>query len=63
MVSQELDYPFKVSHSFVEDYFLATEMALVLSHMRGTLSKITLKSLVVCTIHRIWLQQLHIQPR
>jgi hypothetical protein len=34
--------------------FLATEMALVLSHMRGTLSKITLKSLMVCTIHRIW---------
>jgi hypothetical protein len=38
--------------------FLATEMALVLSHKRGTLSKITLKSLMVCTIHRIWEQQL-----
>jgi hypothetical protein len=29
-------------------------MALVLSHMRETLSKITLKSLMVYTIHRIW---------
>jgi hypothetical protein len=37
---------------------LATEMALVLSHMRGTLSKLTPKSLMVCTIHRIWEQQL-----
>jgi hypothetical protein len=32
---------------------LAIEMALVLSHMRGTLSKITPKSLMVFTIHRI----------
>jgi hypothetical protein len=38
--------------------FLATKMALVLSHMRGTLLKITPKSLMVCTIHRIWEQQL-----
>jgi hypothetical protein len=38
--------------------FLATEMALVLSHMRETLLKITPKSLIVCTIHRIWEQQL-----
>jgi hypothetical protein len=38
--------------------FLATEMALVLSHMRGTLSKITPKSLMVCTIQRICEQQL-----
>jgi hypothetical protein len=37
---------------------LATEMTLVLSHMRGTLSKLTPKSLIVCTIHRIWEQQL-----
>jgi hypothetical protein len=29
--------------------------------MRGTLSKITPKSLMVCTIHRIWEQQLHTQ--
>jgi hypothetical protein len=42
--------------------FLATEMSLVLSHMRGTLSKITLKFIMVCTIHRIWEQQLHTQP-
>jgi hypothetical protein len=35
------------------------EMTLVLSHMRGTLSKITPKSLMVCTIHRIWEQQRH----
>jgi hypothetical protein len=34
--------------------FLATEMAVVLSLMRGTLLKITPKSLMVCTIHRIW---------
>ena len=38
--------------------FLATEMALVLSHMRGTLSKFTPKSLMVCTIQRICEQQL-----
>jgi hypothetical protein len=37
-------------------------MALVLSHMRGTLLKVTPKSLVVCTIHRIWEEQLHTQP-
>jgi hypothetical protein len=30
--------------------FLATEIALVLSHMRGTLSNLTPKSLMVCTI-------------
>jgi hypothetical protein len=35
-------------------------MALVLSHMRGTPSKITLKSLMVCTIHRICEQQLEV---
>jgi hypothetical protein len=29
-------------------------MTLVLSHMRGTLSKITPKSLMVCTIQRIY---------
>jgi hypothetical protein len=38
--------------------FLATEMALVLSHMRGTLSKLTPKSLMVCNIQRICKQQL-----
>jgi hypothetical protein len=45
-----------------ETGFLAIEMALVLSHMRETLSKITPKSLMVCTIHRIWEPQLHTQP-
>jgi hypothetical protein len=39
--------------------FLATEMTLVLSHMRGTLSKLTPKSLMVCIIHRIWEQLIH----
>jgi hypothetical protein len=38
--------------------FLVTEMTLVFSHMRKTLSKITPKSIMVCTIHRIWEQQL-----
>jgi hypothetical protein len=42
--------------------FLATEMALVLSHMRGTLSNLTPKSLMVCTIQRICKQQLHTRP-
>jgi hypothetical protein len=41
---------------------LTTEMTLVLSHMRGTLSKITLKYVMVCIIYRIWEQQLHTQP-
>jgi hypothetical protein len=43
--------------------FLATEMALVLLHMRGTLSNLTPKSLMVCTIQRICEQQLHTRPR
>jgi hypothetical protein len=38
--------------------FLATEMALVLLHMRGTLSNLIPKSLMVCTIQRIYEQQL-----
>jgi hypothetical protein len=38
--------------------FLATEMTLVLSHMRETLSNLTPKSLMVCIMHRIWEQQL-----
>jgi hypothetical protein len=33
-------------------------MALVLSHMRGTLANLTPKSLMVCTIQRICEQQL-----
>jgi hypothetical protein len=60
MVSQEVESPLKVSHSFVTG-FLDIEMALVLSHMRGALSKLTPKSLIVCTIHSIWEQQLHTQ--
>jgi hypothetical protein len=43
--------------------FLATEMTLVLSHMRGTLSNLTPKSLMVCTIQRICEQKLHTRPR
>jgi hypothetical protein len=38
--------------------FLAIDMALVLSHIKGTLSNLTLKSLMVCTIYGIWEQQL-----
>jgi hypothetical protein len=53
VISQEV-----VSHSFVEDWILTTEMALVLSHIRETLSNLTPKSLMVCTIHEIWEQQL-----
>jgi hypothetical protein len=34
------------------------ERALVLLHMRGTLSNFTRKSLMVCTIQRIFEQQL-----
>jgi hypothetical protein len=47
---------------FWKNRFLAIGMALVLSHMMGTLSKITPYSHMVCTIHRIWEQQLHTQP-
>jgi hypothetical protein len=61
MVSQEVVSPLKVSHYFEKFWVLPIEMALVLSHMRGTLSNITPKSLMVCTIHRIWEQQLHTQ--
>jgi hypothetical protein len=53
VISSEVVSPLKVPHSLVEDWVLTTEMALVLSHMRGTPSKLTPKSLMVCTIHRI----------
>jgi hypothetical protein len=43
--------------------FLTTEMTLVLSHMRETLSNLTPKSLIVCTIQRFCEQQLHTRPR
>jgi hypothetical protein len=58
MVSQEVMSPLKVSHSLVKDMILTTDITLVLLHMRGTLSNLTPKSLMVCTIHRIWMQQL-----
>jgi hypothetical protein len=54
MISQEVVSPLKVSHFLWKTGFLATEMAMVLSHMRGTLSKITPKSLMVCRINRIY---------
>jgi hypothetical protein len=63
MVSQEVVSPLKVSHFLWNTGFLATDMALMLSHMRGTLSNLTPKSLMVCIIHRIWEQQLHTQPQ
>jgi hypothetical protein len=58
MISQEVVSPLKVSHSFVEDWVLTIEMALVLSQIRETLSNLTPKSLMVCTIYEIWEQQL-----
>jgi hypothetical protein len=58
MVSQEVMSPIKVSHSLVEDMILTTDIALVLLHMRETLTKLTPKSLMLCMIHRIWMQQL-----
>jgi hypothetical protein len=62
MVSQKVVSPLKVSHSFMEDWvFGYRDGTGVVAHER-TLSKITLKSLMVCTIHRIWKQQLHTQP-
>jgi hypothetical protein len=50
MISQKVVSPLNMSHLLWKTGFLATEMALVLSHMRGTLSNLTLKSLIVCTI-------------
>jgi hypothetical protein len=63
MISKKVVSPLNMSHLFMEDWILATEMALVLSHMRGTLSNLTSKSLIVCTIQRIYQQQLYTQPR
>jgi hypothetical protein len=56
MISQEVVSSLNMSHLLWKTGFLATEMALVLSHMRGILSKITPKSLMVCTIQRIYEQ-------
>jgi hypothetical protein len=53
MISQKVVSPVNMSIFLWKTRFLATEMSLVLSHMRGTLSKLTLKSLMVCTIQRI----------
>jgi hypothetical protein len=50
MISQEVMSSLNISHLFGKTGFLTTEIALVLSHMRGTLSEITPKSLMVCTI-------------
>jgi hypothetical protein len=58
MISKKVVSPLNMSHLFMEDWILATEMALVLSHMRETLSNLTSKSLIVCTIQRICEQQL-----
>jgi hypothetical protein len=63
MISQDVVSSLNMSHLFMEDWILATEMALVLSHMRGTLSNLTPNSLMVCTIQRICEQQLHTRPR
>jgi hypothetical protein len=52
-----------MSRLFLEDSILVTEMTLVLSHMRGTISKITPKSLMLCTMQRICEQQLYTWPR
>jgi hypothetical protein len=58
IISQDVVSSLNMSHLFMEDWILATEMALVLSHMRGTLSNLTPNSLMVCTIQRICEQQL-----
>jgi hypothetical protein len=58
IISQEVVFPLNISHLFMEDWIFATEMALVLSHMRETLSNLTPKSFMVCTIQRICEQQL-----
>jgi hypothetical protein len=58
VVSQEVVSSRIMSHFLWKTGFLATKMALVLSHMRGTLSNLTPKSLMVCIIQRIYEQQL-----
>jgi hypothetical protein len=63
MISQEVVFFLNMSHLLCKTGFLATEMSLVLSHMRGTLSNLTPKSLMVCTIQIICEQQLYTQPR
>jgi hypothetical protein len=58
MISQKVVSALNMSHFLWKTGFLATEMALVLSYMRETLSNLTPKSLIVCTIQRICEQQL-----
>jgi hypothetical protein len=58
MISQKVVSSLNMSHFLWKTEFLATEMALVLSHMRGTLSNLTPKSLMVCTTQKICEQQL-----
>jgi hypothetical protein len=58
MISQKVVSPLSMSHLLWKTEFLATEMALVLSHMRETLLNLATKSLMVCTIQRICEQQL-----
>jgi hypothetical protein len=48
IISQKVVSPLNMSHFLWKTRFLATEMTLVLSHMRGTLSNLTPKSLIVC---------------
>jgi hypothetical protein len=59
MISQEVVSPLKVSHSLVEDWiFDYRDGTGVVTH-EGNSPKLTPKSLMVCTIHRILEQQLH----
>jgi hypothetical protein len=62
MISQKVVSPLKVSHSFVEDWIFGYRVGIgVVAHVGNSL-KVILKSLMLCTIHRIWEQQLHTQP-
>jgi hypothetical protein len=63
MISQKVVSPLNMSHFLWKTGFLATEMTLVLSHMRETLSNLTPKSLIECSIQKICEQQLHTRPR
>jgi hypothetical protein len=56
MISQKVVSPPNMSHFLWK--MRHVERALVLLHMRGTLSNFTRKSLMVCTIQRIFEQQL-----
>jgi hypothetical protein len=60
MISQEVVFPLKVSHSLVEEIIFCYRDGTSVIIIRRTLSKLTLKSLMVYIIHRIWEQQLPI---